>query len=296
MVVLVLGIPALTAPFLFGIRFKNSSGVPGDSPPPTYSLSATFNWNSSEAPAAEASGDRPVFPYSVIPGGARSAEELRASIEHDPVIASHYANFDVSAARLLRITSARQVYVSYRLHDRILWTRKKVTLPVGEMLLTDGTHVARARCGNRISETPLAPTSPSEPPKEVFNKPVGPASPVNSPDPLLIPPLWVENPPAIPLRLNPSAPATPSGGVPFLPLMPGFPCCGGTIGLGPGREPAAPPLPQPGSPPVLSGGPWPVPYPPASPLPPVATPEPPSLTLLLVSLVGLICVWKFRGS
>jgi len=293
-VVLILGIPALTAPFLLGTLFENSLRNPGKSLRPTSPLCGTFDWNSNDsivALSAPTSADRPVFPYSVIPGGARSAEELRAAVQHDPVIASHYDDFGVPAARLIRVTTAREVYVSYRLGDRIFWTRKKVMLHVGEVLLTDGTHLARARCGNRISEVPVAPTSPSEPPKEAFNKPVGPRAPALSTDPLQSPPLWVENPSPVLFGLNPPA---PSGGVPFLPLIPGIPCCARTIGVAPSPRPLPTPLPQPGLPNVPSGGPFPLPYPPASPVQPVATPEPRSVTLLLVGLAGLICIWKFR--
>src|SRR5215467_132697 len=40
---------------------------------------------------------------------------------------------------------------------RFYWTRRPMRIPNGEVLLTDGRLYARARCGNRISETPLGP-------------------------------------------------------------------------------------------------------------------------------------------
>src|SRR5437764_1059357 len=38
--------------------------------------------------------------------------------------------------------------------------RKRVWLPEGEAVLTDGDNLARARCGNRISFTPQQPVGP----------------------------------------------------------------------------------------------------------------------------------------
>src|SRR4051794_15398038 len=38
---------------------------------------------------------RTVFPYSVIPGGAATAQALTTAIANDPVVSAHYANFDV---------------------------------------------------------------------------------------------------------------------------------------------------------------------------------------------------------
>src|SRR4051812_36162724 len=39
--------------------------------------------------------EQPVYPYSIIPGGAASAEALRAAVKADPVVRDHYANFDL---------------------------------------------------------------------------------------------------------------------------------------------------------------------------------------------------------
>ena len=34
---------------------------------------------------------RPVYPYSVVPGGVQDAKELKWVAEHDPIVAAHYA-------------------------------------------------------------------------------------------------------------------------------------------------------------------------------------------------------------
>lgn len=38
---------------------------------------------------------RAVYPYSVIPGGVHSAEDLAVAIERDPAVPGHYGDFGV---------------------------------------------------------------------------------------------------------------------------------------------------------------------------------------------------------
>jgi len=59
--------------------------------------------------------------------------------------------------------------VSYRLHDRVYWTKHKVRIRSGETILTNGQTEVRARCGNCISMAPLLPTSDEEPPPMEFD-------------------------------------------------------------------------------------------------------------------------------
>jgi hypothetical protein len=112
---------------------------------------------------------RKIYPYSVIPGGVLNAEELRAKLRADGVAARHYAGFDVDSAGLMRVHQERKVYVSYRIGDRIYWTRNRIRLPPGEYLLTDGKSLVRARCGNRISEQPHIAVSEAEPSEEAMD-------------------------------------------------------------------------------------------------------------------------------
>jgi hypothetical protein len=76
---------------------------------------------------------------------------------NDPEVAHHLKDFDLSKAKLVRITEPRAAYVSYRIGDRIFWTTKKLTLKKGEVILTDGTHIIRGRCGNDVSYVPMRP-------------------------------------------------------------------------------------------------------------------------------------------
>jgi hypothetical protein len=230
----------------------------------------TWNWNDAGfSPPAVLREERPVYPYSVIPGGAHSSRELLQAAKREPVVAAHYAGFAVGRARVIRLADDKRAYVSYRFGSHIYWTKKKVTLRKGETLLSDGKHLARTRCGNRISEVPAEPTSPSEPGEEVFNHPMPPFIPVTaagSPPP---DPIWSDG--SMPLL---SVIGDPGGTVPNLPLYPLPPCCGSSGRPSPSPSPKPPPQPNP--PPV------------------VATPEPASLVLLVTGFVVLLLFWKFR--
>ena len=105
---------------------------------------------------------RQVYPYSVIRGGVHSPEELRVA-EEDPVVRSHYAGFDTSKFKLVSLEQEKMAYVSYRLGDQVFWTDRKLRLKINEVLMTDGIILARARCGNQISETPRTPVSVEQP-------------------------------------------------------------------------------------------------------------------------------------
>lgn len=116
---------------------------------------------------------RLVYPYSVVSGGVEDAKELRWVAEHDPIVAAHYAGFDYAHAQVVRLALARTVYVSYRIGNRIYWTRRRVTLHKGEKLITDGKITVRSRCGNRVEETPQQQAAaPVEPPIEKFDEPI----------------------------------------------------------------------------------------------------------------------------
>jgi len=119
---------------------------------------------------------RLVYPYSVVPGGVRSAAELENAATHDPVVAEHYNGFDYKHARLVEVSQPKLVYLSYRRGDHIYWTRKQASLRVGEKLLTDGHKTARTRCGNQISVLPQAETSPQEPTIAELDRPDAVAS------------------------------------------------------------------------------------------------------------------------
>jgi len=173
---------------------------------------------------------RTVYKYSVVPGGVRDVKELKWAAEHDPVVAAHYAGFDYDHARVVQLVLARTAYVSYRIGNKIYWTRHRVSLKKGETVITDGKITARSRCANRVEEMPQQATSEAEPPAVRFDEPVQPAlgTALNAPPVPFQSALVNRNPipglgPAVPLSsLDPIA----NGGItPILPPpMPGV--CG----------------------------------------------------------------------
>jgi len=114
---------------------------------------------------------RLVYPYSVIPGGIRSSEELAAYIATDKVVADHYGDFAVQESSIIEAKKTRMMHVSYRVGDQVYWTKNKVKIPAGEMLITDGECESRLRCGNRVSAALMNPVAEEEPMVETFDMP-----------------------------------------------------------------------------------------------------------------------------
>jgi hypothetical protein len=149
---------------------------------------------------------RPLYPYSVVPGGVNDAKELKWIAEHDPVVAAHYAGFDYDHARVVRLTLARTAYVSYRIGNHIYWMNRRIALHKGEKLITDGRITARGRCGNQVAENPKPEVSPAQPSPEALEKPQDgggsamPAPPVPFESALLNRPMAPDFEPGAPLN------------------------------------------------------------------------------------------------
>ncbi|MGC4052491.1 MAG: hypothetical protein QM757_24430 [Paludibaculum sp.] len=114
---------------------------------------------------------RLVYPYSVVPGGVTTPDEVAAAARRDPVVAAHYRGFDFDRAVVTQLYRPRLAYVSYRLDGKIYWTKKKVTVAAGERVITDGRSYIRGRCGNRLIDTPQGEVSTHEPPESVLDTP-----------------------------------------------------------------------------------------------------------------------------
>lgn len=180
-------------------------GITVQLPPLTWQKS----WGGIERyePAPDYRAARTVYPHSVVPGGVLSETELEASIAKDPVVATHYR--DVMPARLqaTRLSAAVDAYLSYRSANSVYWTSHTIHLPKGELILSDGVHMIRARCGNRLTFTlPLEaaklPEAPPviEPPQLVFEYGMPPlfsppTIPLSQPIPSQAENFW---PPAVP--------------------------------------------------------------------------------------------------
>ena len=114
---------------------------------------------------------RPVFRHSVVDGGVYSAEELSDAARRDPVVGRHYQVIMAGNVRTEIVAAERLAYMSYRRGNQIYWTSRKVRLPAGETILTDGVSDVRARCGNRLSSVPMEPTADDEPTDAEFDGP-----------------------------------------------------------------------------------------------------------------------------
>lgn len=208
-------------------------------------------------PAPDYRAARARFPYSVVPGGVLSDTEVNASIAKDAVVARHYRDILAARLQLARLNAAVEVYASYRSANSVYWTTHKIRVPRGELILSDGTHMIRARCGNRLAFTlplpdwsePVTPDRPIPPKRErppieppelvfesgtppIFNPPIMPP-PLQSEEapPTVVTHYW---PPAVP----PTSWCCGSGGIPggWHPARPGRP----------GRpEPRTPEIPEP---------------------------------------------------
>jgi hypothetical protein len=217
-----------------------------------------------------------VYPYSVVPGGVASADELREAAEHDPPVSEHYAGFDYKRARLVEVDQPKLVYLSYRRGDKILWTRKQASLHKGEKLLTDGHITARARCGNQVSVLPQANTSPDEPTIAELDRPDSLASGMERMFPSDFDSKLLDLDPGMPLGPASSLPANwfaggpPPGG--FIPLP-----IGGGVGI-PGKPQTCPPGDT--SPACMHN--------PPPPPPPPAVPEPGTIVLVASGAAALI--------
>ncbi len=128
--------------------------------------------------ARSALGDetRPNYRYSIVEGGVHSSIEMRQAIERDSVVAAHYAGLDPSQFRVERLPVRTEAHVSYRIGQEVFWTRKKLVLEAGEKVLTDGTNIIRARCGNRVSTEELGPERLQEPAAGAFEQMSEPAA------------------------------------------------------------------------------------------------------------------------
>jgi len=258
---LLLLVPAVLLVTFFTVRHPRSRAT-ASAVGPLSSLQtnwqAAMNLSSPEAPESR----RAVFPYSVIPGGVRDARELGDAAKKDPVVAEHYSGFQIARAHTLRLDRPALMYVSYRLNNHVYWTRNRMTIPAGETLISDGESYARVRCGNRLSPVAALPVSVSEPASEKL-----------------------ENPDWVPPLLANLMPGEGFGDYPYPTNLPAFPAL-------PTSGPVASGTPPVGFPPILPPGVTPLGSNTTSPPPPVSTPEPGALALLLSGTL-LFGIWAF---
>jgi uncharacterized membrane protein YgcG len=148
---------------------------------PSAASNTAYLLESQAVPKIQTRSRRLVYPYSIVPGGVASADDLQQAAVHDSVVATHYAAFDYRRAHLVEVKHAEKVYLSYRLHNKVFWTVRQASLHPGEKLLTDGTVTARTRCGNQVSVLPHIAISPDEPTLAELDRPDAMASGIEGP-------------------------------------------------------------------------------------------------------------------
>ena len=157
----------LTGAALLPINFSSFLASSFSSrPAPEWSISGDVRRDlalSAAASDAPSKDNRPVYPYSIVPGGVHDPKELERVFERDPVVSAHYRGFDFRRARVVQLTEDRTVYVSYRIAGKVYWTTKRVLLHRGEKVITDGKMTLRTRCGNQVSDEARKEVSPNEP-------------------------------------------------------------------------------------------------------------------------------------
>ena len=226
---------------------------------------------------------RKVYEYSLIPGGVDDAGAFGRFRMSDAVLREHFRDVDGRLV-LTKLPQNRWMYASYRVSDKIYWTKNRVLIHAGENLLTDGKTLGRARCGNRLSETPETPVKTFQPPSVTTDR-FTPEIAILMP-PALTPEVETPAIPGFPDVVPPDqvevpfVPGPPSGGeaspIPTPFPVPAPPGSGGSV-----SQPVVPLVP-----PVVPG-PGSRPYTPPSVTPTIPTPEMSTWALMLTGLFGL---------
>ncbi len=241
--------------------------------PPSHAITAeTFS------PPIEA---RVTYPYSIVPGGAKSVSDVKAELAMLPsAIRAQYAGINMADLRLEHLKTSFSGYASYRDGDEMYWTSKKMTIPSGEAVFTDGTTLIRGRCVNLFSAQPMGPVQPN-----------GPVEQLDVPTLEFPPGIYISELPPLPELPQPPGEVTPSTS-PSPPPAVG-PASPSTPGKGGGGIwfPIPFPIPIPihhHPPPTLPVG-----SPPVGP-PTRVTPEPTYIGVLVVAFFVMVMVTRRR--
>ncbi len=157
----------------------------------------------------------PVYPHSVLPGGIHDAADLQMAYRGGFLP----ADFNLRNARFIRISKAFCTYVTFRDKDgQIVWSKHKICIRAGELVMTDGKFMFLGRCGNRI-----AMSSPTNAPVQMAPIDLDiPVAEVSTDSGLVsslypTPETWI--PPIGPVEVS------TSGLLPLPPVPPAFLCC-----------------------------------------------------------------------
>lgn len=101
----------------------------------------------------------------------RDGVDVAAVRASDAVVRTHYSDIGPHPVPHTLVRD-QWLYASYRMGSVVYWTKQKVRVRAGETVLTDGVHMIRGRCGNRLSSNPKEPTRFIDPPSVLEDQPV----------------------------------------------------------------------------------------------------------------------------
>ncbi|RMF92799.1 MAG: hypothetical protein D6736_02805, partial [Nitrospinota bacterium] len=99
--------------------------------------------------------------YGLCPkNSVKSLQDFRKLVLQDKLLRVYYSRFRWQQARLVTLNAPRLAYVSYQKDGQIARTRKKIRLPQGDTIITDGIIQVRTYCCNEVIEEVAAPEPP----------------------------------------------------------------------------------------------------------------------------------------
>ncbi|OPY14313.1 MAG: hypothetical protein A4E66_00443 [Syntrophus sp. PtaB.Bin001] len=143
-----------------------------------------------------------------------SIADFRKTVEEDPVLKAHFADFKWENAKMGRLEKAIRAYVYYRKGDTIFRKKTPILLPRGDQYITDGNTRVRTSCCNSYAFAP-----PTYETKDLDAEPSAGAPPPKDGTPSHTPSHAQSSPPES--ILNPSPETMVGGPVMFAPTAQG---------------------------------------------------------------------------
>jgi hypothetical protein len=161
-----------------------------------------------------------------------SIDDFRKTVSSDPVLKTHFADFNWDNAQMGKLEKSIRAYVDYRKNDTIFRKKTPIVLPAGDEYITDGNVTVRTNCCNSYYTTPMneLDAEPAAGPSQLTVTPNNPFSPE---------PIQIQTLPP-PGQVTPLTTAGGNSGNPAIPLPP-------PVSPPPGYDPpnSSPPNPTP---------------------------------------------------
>lgn len=92
-------------------------------------------------------------------------DDFKKVVTNDPILARHFITFNFNNALIKELPAATEVKVAHKKGNVIKRTVHSVTLPKGDVYITDGLTKARMHCCNDFDFNELPPPSAGNPPQ-----------------------------------------------------------------------------------------------------------------------------------